>query len=57
MPSRELDEEAATMIRSQTETTIKRPREAVFAAVVDPKRYEEWSDMTDVRFDGSTSGC
>jgi uncharacterized protein YndB with AHSA1/START domain len=40
------------VIRYRTETTIRRPPSAVFAAMLDPDRYGDWTDMTDVRFDG-----
>ena len=40
------------MIRYQTETTIRRPPSIVFAAMLDADRYGDWTDMTDVHFDG-----
>jgi len=39
------------VIRYETTTRIERPPEVVFAALLDAKRYSEWTPMTDMTFD------
>jgi uncharacterized protein YndB with AHSA1/START domain len=39
------------MIRYETQVHIDRPQHEVYAAMTDPARYHEWTDMVDVRID------
>ena len=41
------------MIRYETQTTIDRPSDVVMAALLDAPRYEQWTDMTDMQFEGT----
>ena len=41
------------MIRYSSDVTIERPPSEVFAALLDPARYAEWTPMTDMSFEGS----
>ena len=40
------------MISYESRVVIDRPADAVYAALTDPERFPEWTDMVDVRFDG-----
>ena len=39
------------MIRYSSEVTIARPPRAVYEALLDPARYEQWTPMADMAFD------
>lgn len=39
------------MIRYSSRVLIDRQPEEVFAALIDPARYDQWTDMVDMRFD------
>lgn len=39
------------MIRYSSEVTIARPPRAVYEALLDPERYEQWTPMADMAFD------
>lgn len=39
------------MIRYSSVVTIKRPPGVVFAALLDPDRYSQWTEMVDMRLD------
>jgi len=39
------------MIRYSSQATIARPPRDVYAALLDPDRYGQWTEMVDMRFD------
>ncbi len=41
------------VIRYSSEVSIARPPHDVFEALLDPKKYERWTEMTDVRFEAA----
>jgi uncharacterized protein YndB with AHSA1/START domain len=44
------------VIRYETKTHIERPPKAVFEAVLDADLYDQWTEMTDTRFDAGPDG-
>ena len=40
------------MIHYSSVVTIARPAHAVYAALLDPRLYEQWTDMVEVSFEG-----